>query len=322
MNAWLMSTLARSSSILKRLVPRAAAAPANPLAWPRARRSGPRDTFSQGTVSATGLPSLSSRPAKTGCQKIPCGTPGWRRAAFPLAVALDHRHDLAAVVDIGELLTRKPLVSLGGERLSRVGKLGEPLLSMIEEVKDALVVVEHEDPVEHFSRGVDDTDSLGKDLRAFDLAIEPAFVVVGRVVDQSGLEGHGHEIGVHTANDVGVGEYHLTGECGIPSAALVVNRTVDEDPEQARLGFWLRPRGAPSSKQLFQSISRQATFGAFRAWISACKASRVTGFFSATGTPPSAASLSAREAGEHQRSCANSQSLHSSLSFRDRVALS
>ncbi|MGO9918800.1 MAG: hypothetical protein ACLQIB_29390, partial [Isosphaeraceae bacterium] len=182
-----------------------------------------------------GLAILVERPAKNPRQQGPQRDARLCRAAFPLAVALDHRHDLAAVVDIGELLTRKPLVSLGGERLGRVGKLGEPLLSMVEEVKDALVVVEHEDPVEHFSRRVDDTDSLGKDLRASDFAIEPAFVVVGRVVDQSGLEGDGHETGVHTANDVGVGEYHLTGECGIPSAALVVNRTVDEDPEQGRL---------------------------------------------------------------------------------------
>jgi hypothetical protein len=59
---------------------------------------------------------------------------------------------------------------------------------VIEKGKDALVVVEHEDPVEHFSRGVDDTDSLGKDLGASDLSVEPAFVVVRRVIDQPGLE--------------------------------------------------------------------------------------------------------------------------------------
>src|SRR5271165_3860334 len=54
---------------------------------------------------------------------------------------------------------------------------------------------------------------------------------------------------------------------------------------QSRAGLFLaRASRSPSSKQLFQSISRQATFGAFRDLISACKASRVTGFFSATGT--------------------------------------
>ena len=234
-------------------------------------------------------------------------------------MALDHRHDLAAVVDIGELLTRIPLVSLGGERLSRVGKLGEPLLSMIEEVKDALVVVEHEDPVEYFSRGVDDTDSLGKDLRASDLAIEPAFVVVGRVVDQSGLEGHGHEIGVHTANDVGVGEYHLTGECGIPSAALVVNRTVDEDPQQGRLVFGSR-FAEPFEQTALPFDLSPSHFRRFQG-LNLCLQSVEGDRFLFSNGDALSASLSAHEAGEHQRSRTNSQSLHGSLSFRDRVAL-
>src|SRR5271165_3960052 len=88
-----------------------------------------------------GLAILVERPAKNPRKEGTLRDARLCRAAFPLAVALDYRHDLAAVVDIGELLTRKPLVSLGGERLGRVGKLGEPLLGMIEEVKDALVVV-------------------------------------------------------------------------------------------------------------------------------------------------------------------------------------
>ena len=150
-------------------------------------------------------------------------------------MALDDRHDLAVVLDIGELLTRKIHVALGGERLLRVGKLGEALPGVIEEGKDALVVVEHEDPVEHLPCGVDDTDSLGKDLGASDLSVEPAFVVVRRVIDQPGLEGHGHEIGVHETDDVGIGEDHLTGESGVPSATRVVDGPVDEHPEQDRL---------------------------------------------------------------------------------------
>src|SRR5229473_6931895 len=53
---------------------------------------------------------------------------------------------------------------------------------------------------------------------------------------------------------------------------------------QSKAGLFLaRDSLSPSSKQLFQAISRQATLDDFRASISAVKASGVAGFFSATG---------------------------------------
>src|SRR5271166_3227190 len=61
-----------------------------------------------------GLAILVERPAKNPRQEGPLRDARLCWATFPFAMALDHRHDLAAVVDIGEPLTRKPLVSLGG----------------------------------------------------------------------------------------------------------------------------------------------------------------------------------------------------------------
>src|ERR1700730_18714818 len=53
---------------------------------------------------------------------------------------------------------------------------------------------------------------------------------------------------------------------------------------QSNTGFcFSRDSLSPSSKQLFQAISRQATLDDFRASISALRASGVAGFFSATG---------------------------------------
>jgi hypothetical protein len=53
---------------------------------------------------------------------------------------------------------------------------------------------------------------------------------------------------------------------------------------QSKAGlFWARDSLSPSSKQLFQAISRQATLDDFKASISFFKASGVTNFLSATG---------------------------------------
>jgi hypothetical protein len=95
-------------------------------------------------------------------------------------------------------------------------------------------MIEHQHPVEHFSRGVDDADSLRSGLRTADFGVEPAFFTFRGIVDKRGLEGDGDEIGVDAANDVGLGENRLTGGAGEDSAAGIIDRAIDEDPEQDR----------------------------------------------------------------------------------------
>jgi hypothetical protein len=55
------------------------------------------------------------------------------------------------------------------------------------------------------------------------------------MINQSGLESHGHELRIHAADDLGMGKDRLTGGTGEPSAASVVGGPVDEDPEQGGL---------------------------------------------------------------------------------------
>src|SRR6516164_6620474 len=74
-----------------------------------------------------GLTILVERPAKYPGDDRPQRDAWLRRTTSPLGVLLDDRHDLAVVVDIGELLTGKIHVALGGEELLRVGKLGVAL---------------------------------------------------------------------------------------------------------------------------------------------------------------------------------------------------
>src|SRR5438105_11444878 len=101
---------------------------------------------------------------------------------------------------------------------------------MIEEGDHALVVIEHECPIKHLARGVGHADSLRSRPGAADLAVEPAFLIIARIVDQARLEGDRYEIRLHAANDVGVGEHRLTGGACEYSASGVVRRPVDEDP--------------------------------------------------------------------------------------------
>jgi hypothetical protein len=67
------------------------------------------------------------------------------------------------------------------------------------------------------------------------LAVESTFLANRRVVDQTGFEGHGNEIRVDAADDLGLGENRLTGGTGEHSASGVVGGPVDEDPQQYRL---------------------------------------------------------------------------------------
>ena len=128
--------------------------------------------------------------------------------------------------------------TLGWDRPPGVGELGVALQAVVEKSEHAFVVVEPERPVEHLAGGVDDADPLRFDPGPADLAVEPAFRTVGGVIDQAGLEGHGHEPRIDAADDVGIGEDRLTGGAGVPSAAGIVGGPVDEDPEQGGLvGF-------------------------------------------------------------------------------------
>ena len=174
------------------------------------------------------------RPAEHPGQNGPLPDARRARTVLPLAMAVDDNRGFAVVRDVSALLAREPPVALGCDALLRVRKLGEPLGSVVEEGEYTLVVVEHEHPVEHLAGGVDDADPLRNELGATDLAVEPAFLVVGRVIDQARLEGHGHKIGVDATNDVRIGEDRLTGGAGEHSAARVVDGPVDEDPEQGR----------------------------------------------------------------------------------------
>ena len=125
--------------------------------------------------------------------------------------------------------------ALGWDWLPGIGKLGVPPQAVVEKSEHALVVIEPKRPVEHLAGRIDDADPLGLDSGPADLAVEPAFRIVGRMINQAGLESHGHELRIHAADDLGIGEDRLTGGAGEPSAARVVGGPVDEDPEQGGL---------------------------------------------------------------------------------------
>lgn len=157
----------------------------------------------------------------------------WRRGTVrPWRVASDDGRDNFVVCNIIELGAWVPHVALGRDVLLRVGVPGESLRGVIEEFEGAPVVVEHQHPIEHLACRVDNADPLGGGLGAADLAVESTFIAAGRVVHQAGFEGYGNELGVDPADNVGLGKDRLTGGAGEYSASGIVDRPVDEDPEQ------------------------------------------------------------------------------------------
>ena len=63
--------------------------------------------------------------------------------------------------------------------------IAKSLQGVIEEGKDAPVVVEHQRPIEHLSGGVDDADPLGRWFGAANLLVETTFRIDGRIIQDS-----------------------------------------------------------------------------------------------------------------------------------------
>src|SRR5215471_17695764 len=101
------------------------------------------------------------------------------RTAFPLGVTDDKRQDLAAVLDVREFVAGEFPVALGWDWLPGIGKLGVPPQAVVEKSEHALVVIEPKRPVEHLAGRIDDADPLGLNSGPADLAVEPAFRIVG-----------------------------------------------------------------------------------------------------------------------------------------------
>jgi hypothetical protein len=101
---------------------------------------------------------------------------------------LDNQRGFAIVLDVSKPLARELHVAFGREWFRRVGKLSATFQAVIEKGDHAFVVVEHVGPSEHLARRIYDADALGKDLGPANLTVQPAFLVVGRIIDQAGLK--------------------------------------------------------------------------------------------------------------------------------------
>src|SRR2546426_561272 len=106
---------------------------------------------------------------------------------------------------------------------------------VIEELDDGCVTVEHQRPIERFSRRIGNADSLGSQFGSANLRVKPALGVESRIVDQAGLERYRHKLRVDLANDLGIGEHRLTGGAGEHSTTGIINGPVDEYPKEKRL---------------------------------------------------------------------------------------
>src|SRR5438034_10771506 len=138
---------------------------------------------------------------------------------------------LAVVGDVWKFRAGEFHKTLHNDRLFCVRILAEARQTVIQETKDAFVIVKHKCPVENFTLGVRDTDSLRCGFRASDFSIESSFLIITRVIDQSRLKRHGYEVGIDPANHLWLGEDCLTGSAGKHSAASVICRPINENPK-------------------------------------------------------------------------------------------
>ena len=106
---------------------------------------------------------------------------------------------------------------------------------MIEELEDALVIVERHCPGKYFAGRIDGADSLRRGFRPTDLRIQFPFHSGGRIVDKTGLQSDRNEFFVNTTNDFRIRENHLTGGTSEHSATFVIDRAVNENPQHDRL---------------------------------------------------------------------------------------
>ena len=65
-----------------------------------------------------------------------------------------------------------------------------------------------------------------------DFTIQVALGARWRIVHLARLQRDGHKVLIHTPDDIGIGENHLTGGSREHSAAFIVDRAIDEYPQQ------------------------------------------------------------------------------------------
>ena len=92
---------------------------------------------------------------------------------FPLLIELDL---VLQVPDVSQPHARKLHIALGRDGLACVRKLGVPPCAVDEKGESALLVIEHQRPINHLASRVDDADALGCGLGAVDLAVEPTLL--------------------------------------------------------------------------------------------------------------------------------------------------
>ena len=129
---------------------------------------------------------------------------GDARAAISWTVRCWNVQDLTNVWNILQFPTRKPHVTLGRNRLARIGKLLIPLQRVVEETEHLLIIVKRDDPLEHFTRGVNHTDSLWQRSGSPDFSIEGPLVTSGGTIHHCRFQRNCDKVLLHSADHLGL----------------------------------------------------------------------------------------------------------------------
>ena len=111
------------------------------------------------------------------------------------------------------------------------GIISKAFLCMCQEFKHAFVVIKGEHPGNDLAGRVHRADALRGRLGPEKLAVDFSLASRRRFLDDGGLKRNGNEILIDAGYYFGPGKYRLTGGAGKYSTPLVIDREVDEDPQ-------------------------------------------------------------------------------------------